>query len=254
MLIRRRCCAFTLVELLVVVAIIAMLVSMLLPTLSRAKELARQTVCLTNVGGQLRAIHMYAVEANGMIPTGPETELMLAPPGFRPPIRDVASHRIWIGDVRKTYDAHGALLEGYISQPRMLFCPGDNSDEPAGDLVKIQQKSSQPAHCSYLYRQLDGRKPGSENSSRCIDDLGVNAHGNGVTALIMDMNSRMQVPYMPWYTRVNHRAEKVSVGFAAGHASIFPNTNDAMTLRSGDEPKLFARMDEIFEYADMLNP
>ncbi len=245
---------FTLVELLVVVAIITLLVSILLPTLGKAKELARQTICVTNVGGQLRAIAMYATEENDKIPTGPDSELMLAPPGFRPRICDVATHRIWIGDVRKTYDAHGVLLEKYLPQPQILFCPSDNSDEPAKDLVKIQERSGEPAHSSYSYRQLDARATGTEDFGRCIDDLGVNAQGNRVTALILDMNSRMKIPFMPWYTRVNHNAEKVSVGFAAGHAAIFPNTNDAMTMRSGDEPALFPRIDEIFEYADLLNP
>ena len=114
---------FTLVELLVVVAIIALLVSILLPTLGKAKELARQTICVTNVGGQLRAIAMYATEENDRIPTGPESDLMLAPPGFRPRICDVATHRIWIGDVRKTYDAHGVLLENHLSQPKYALLP-----------------------------------------------------------------------------------------------------------------------------------
>ena len=40
---------FTLIELLVTMAIIAILVSLLLPTLTRSKELARMVQCLNNL-------------------------------------------------------------------------------------------------------------------------------------------------------------------------------------------------------------
>lgn len=46
----RRRAAFTLIEVLVVVAIIALLVSILLPTLRQAKEQAKIGVCLSNLG------------------------------------------------------------------------------------------------------------------------------------------------------------------------------------------------------------
>jgi prepilin-type N-terminal cleavage/methylation domain-containing protein/prepilin-type processing-associated H-X9-DG protein len=47
----RRCChrGFTLIEILVVVGIIALLVSILLPSLSRAREQARSAICKTNL-------------------------------------------------------------------------------------------------------------------------------------------------------------------------------------------------------------
>lgn len=262
MLISRR--GFTLVELLVVVAIIALLVSILLPALGKAKELARQTVCATNVGGQLRAIHMYATEENDRIPTGPDSPMNI-PIVEPPPASTVATHQIWIGQdpfhsATKTYNAYGVLLEKHISQPQILFCPGDNSDEPARDLVNIQDKSNQSAYCSYLYRQLDAKEAGTEDSHRCLGDLGVNARGNRVTALIMDMNSYMKYANPPFpaeysrYTRTNHNAEKVSVGFAEGHVLIFPNTDDKMTFRQSDMLTSHLRPDDIFEYADSLNP
>jgi prepilin-type N-terminal cleavage/methylation domain-containing protein/prepilin-type processing-associated H-X9-DG protein len=51
---------FTLIELLVVVAIIAVLVAMLLPSLRIAREMAKQTVCLSHIKQIDMAVNMYA--------------------------------------------------------------------------------------------------------------------------------------------------------------------------------------------------
>jgi prepilin-type N-terminal cleavage/methylation domain-containing protein/prepilin-type processing-associated H-X9-DG protein len=58
---------FTLIELLVVVAIIAILISLLLPTLARAKEQARTVACASNFRQHGLAFQMYSQEWEGWV-------------------------------------------------------------------------------------------------------------------------------------------------------------------------------------------
>src|SRR5437762_1870567 len=59
---------FTLIELLVVIAIIGVLVAVLLPTLSKARQQARRTQCLSNERQILQGIYMYANNFKGWLP------------------------------------------------------------------------------------------------------------------------------------------------------------------------------------------
>lgn len=61
--------AFTLIEILVVVAIIAILLALLMPSLKRAKETANSVACVNNLRQIYVAVHAYAQDNEDSLPT-----------------------------------------------------------------------------------------------------------------------------------------------------------------------------------------
>ena len=64
--------AFTLVELLVVIAIIAILIAVLLPALTLARSTARSAICMSNERQEGIALYQYCTDWKGAFPLGNE--------------------------------------------------------------------------------------------------------------------------------------------------------------------------------------
>src|ERR1700678_206136 len=76
--------AFTLVELLVVIAVVAILAALLLPALASARQKGQRAACLSNLHQIGIAIQSYASDSGGSIPFGPVASAFTSPFDFYP--------------------------------------------------------------------------------------------------------------------------------------------------------------------------
>ena len=97
---RRGTGAFTLVELLVVIGIIALLISILLPSLSKARNAAKSTACLSNLRQMGAAMSIYVAENKGRL-----IEYIW----FTSADPDISWNSYWIG-ILNTYKVKGNVL------------------------------------------------------------------------------------------------------------------------------------------------
>ena len=119
--------AFTLVELLVVIGIIALLIGMLLPALSRAQESARRVVCLGNVRQLTTATMLYLTDNHQCLPEATSANIPLESPLCPRSLSAPA----WtsLGPNRYVLPSIGALLRKYLTDNGMLWrCPSAPED------------------------------------------------------------------------------------------------------------------------------
>jgi prepilin-type N-terminal cleavage/methylation domain-containing protein/prepilin-type processing-associated H-X9-DG protein len=135
---RRR--AFTLVELLVVVGIIALLVGILMPGLTRARESARRTNCLANlrsVGQVGQLLNLYANQNREQIPIGftiPTAGGTVAGAYLNDCFITRASSIVPSPGENIRYVGLGLLMPAKLmstgDEGRVFYCPSMNEDTP----------------------------------------------------------------------------------------------------------------------------
>jgi len=109
---------FTLIELLIVIAIIAILMAILLPALSKAKRSAYKISCASSMRQCGQATTLYSIENNGDVPTNHSAMATPTPDpdtyGFTAKLDGTNWESIGLGKVYGT---------GYMGSWKILFCP-----------------------------------------------------------------------------------------------------------------------------------
>jgi prepilin-type N-terminal cleavage/methylation domain-containing protein/prepilin-type processing-associated H-X9-DG protein len=112
---------FTLVELLVVIGIIALLISILLPSLNKAREAANKVACGSNLRQVGLAYVQYANLYKGQVPLGTMFNL------------PHSNRRVWraAGSYRYNHPKQFGLLyvERLLGDGRILYCPTQDSSD-----------------------------------------------------------------------------------------------------------------------------
>ncbi len=125
---------FTLVELLVVVAIIALLVSILLPALGKAREEAKKVVCLSNCHQWGLSTLLYATDNRDSFPYRYNRSSL---GNYRPegsPGRN--SPQYYHNTLNQNWSYIDVWLEPYLGDSQYTFCPASKMPTAANHLKK----------------------------------------------------------------------------------------------------------------------
>lgn len=180
---------FTLLDVLVVIVVIALLMGLLAPSLSRVTESARRVVCASNMHQVGLGLAMWVNDHDGSLPAV----------GFADDNRTTEPARLLqlahLGEREQDWDGLGMLVAaGYLTAPSLYYCPSHNGENPFDRYEADWKKPGKQIVVNYHYRWLSA-------NNRFIDSLhddvtlvtdGIRTqadynHGSGANMLKADM-------------------------------------------------------------------
>ncbi|MBN1360583.1 MAG: DUF1559 domain-containing protein [Sedimentisphaerales bacterium] len=234
----------------VVIALVAVLVAILLPALSGARDQARRAACAANLRQVGTAIYLYAHDHDDIIPFGPAG-------------RPVTGSNFYTvtGNVTSLLSLEdgapvglGLLLQSYLAQqPTVLFCPG--ADQPSEAKEQLARVGTFQAQSDFYYRHASvALLTGVPKAYHVrLSSLGRNSNGKPIAALASDIQflAHPSLAAFDVKTRTSHRRASSNILYAVGHVTTLSNRDDSLTVNIGTAPyDALERILAMFELAD----
>ena len=150
---------FTLFDVLVAISVIAILLALLTPTLSRVTESARRIVCASNMHQVGLGISMWVNDHDGSLPPVTLADDHTIPES---PVNLQLAH---LGGHAANWDGLGLLVSNeYLTAPTLFYCPSHNGENTFSRYESAWYTPGNEIVTNYHYRWLT-------NQNRFLDDL-----------------------------------------------------------------------------------
>ena len=136
---------FSLIDLLVSISVIAVLIGLISPALSRLQDSARKLVCASNLNQVGLVVSMYQDDHDGRLPG--ELDASYRTAGSLDP---QLAHA---GTAPDAWNGLGRLVEqGYLTTPGVLYCPAHQGEHTAESYADAWVMLDSPIRTNYPYR------------------------------------------------------------------------------------------------------
>ena len=145
---------FSLIDVLVTMTVIAVLIGLLLPSLSMVQESARRVVCQSNIRQIGLGLVLYADDHAGKLPPS----VFMQPPGpgrGDPEPQHMLTLRVdpARAEFSSSWDGMGILFgSDYLTAPKLFYCPSHSGENTYSNYAKVWDDSAEELVANYHFR------------------------------------------------------------------------------------------------------
>lgn len=232
--------AFTLIDVLVSLAVIGVLIAILLPSIARVRESAQRVVCGSNLRQVGLAMHMYAESSGDFLPDSVFVDDQQSRSGDEGSSASMDIVRTAPGSIdgreRGDWDGLGLLFsQGFLPASKVFYCPSHSGNHGFERYEPVWSEREGEIVANYQFR---GTGPDGQRRLMAIDSS---------AAIVSDM--------LRSFEDLNHRRgfNVLKAGLSVAWVEDANDEISSILLRQGGDSGTHGHNDQVSELWDRLD-